>query len=388
MSTDPWSADAVLVLGFGGPEGPDQVWPFLERVTAGRGVPRERLAVVAEHYLSIGGVSPINAQNRSLTEELEGRLRARGVAAPVTLAHRNSPPYAVEGLTDLAAAGARQVLALATSAFPSYSGCRQYREDLGQGLVDAGLVDAFEVRKIGPFFDLAAVVEANVRAVRAGLAQLVDQGSARPIVLFSTHSLPTMAAATAGPDGGDGYTAAHRFVAEEVIAALGGTSDDGDPIAWRLVYQSRSGSPSVLWLEPDILDALAEIASVRDDRDATHDGDGGSATSATRPDGVLVVPLGFLTDHVEVIWDLDTQAGHTAYELGLPFVRAATIGTDPGFLDALADLVAHHATDGAHPAPARLAAAPGQGRCCGDGCCANPRSTRPAVAAARTGDLP
>ena len=174
-------------------------------------------------------------------------------------------------------------------------------------------------------------------------------------------------------DGGDGYTAAHRFVAEEVIAALGGTSDDGDPIAWRLVYQSRSGSPSVPWLEPDILAALAEVAALHRDN---------------RPDGVLVVPLGFLTDHVEVIWDLDTQASQTAYELGLPFVRAATIGTDPGFLDALADLVAHHATGGAHPAPARLAAAPGQGRCCGDGCCANPRSTRPAVAAARTGDLP
>ena len=129
------------------------------------------------------------------------------------------------------------------------------------------------------------MVEANVRAVRAGLAQLVDQGSARPIVLFSTHSLPTMAAATAGPDGGDGYTAAHRFVAEEVIAALGGTSDDGDPIAWRLVYQSRSGSPSVPWLEPDILAALAEVAALHRDN---------------RPDGVLVVPLGFLTDHVAV----------------------------------------------------------------------------------------
>jgi len=410
MSPAPWTADAVLVLGFGGPEGPDEVWPFLERVTAGRGVPRERLAVVAEHYLALGGVSPINAQNRTLAGELETRLRARGVTALVTLAHRNSPPYAVDGLSALAAGGARRVLALATSAFPSYSGCRQYREDLGQGLLDAGLADppevnaasadaeladapvadsvlaeaSVEVRKIGPFFELDALVEANVRAVADGLARLAEQGCTQPIVFFSTHSLPITAAAASGPDdqpdGGpdreDGYSAAHRLVAAEVIRRIRRGDDTAGPLDWRLVYQSRSGAPSIPWLEPDIVDALGDVAATR----ATAD--------PTTPDGVLVVPLGFLTDHVEVRWDLDTQAGRTAYELGVPFVRAATIGTDPGFLDALADLVAHHATGGAHRAPARLAAARGDRRRCADGCCANPRSTRPAVAAARTGDLP
>ncbi|MEI2827997.1 MAG: ferrochelatase [Dermatophilaceae bacterium] len=201
------AADAVIVLGFGGPEGPDEVWPFLERVAAGRGIPRERLAAVAEHYQRFGGISPINGHNRDLTAALTAGLRDRGIEIPVVLAHRNTPPYAADALTSLTGAGAdgdQTIVALATSAYPSYSGCRQYREDLGQGLVDAGLSGdtRVTVRKIPPFFALDGVSTAATELVLDGLDRARAGGAANPVVLFTTHSLPSGGARASGPAAG------------------------------------------------------------------------------------------------------------------------------------------------------------------------------------------
>ncbi|MGC3993664.1 MAG: ferrochelatase [Propionicimonas sp.] len=337
--------DAVLLMGFGGPEGTEEVVPFLERVTAGRGIPRERLVEVGQHYFTLGGVSPINAQNRALRAALADALRAQGVDIETVLANRNSPPFVPDVLADLAGRGHRRVLAVATAAYAGYSSCRQYREDLGLALAD-GQVDV-DARKLPPFYDLPAFVGAITELLLASLPADLDLAPDSTRLVFTTHSIPTVAARNAGPEG-DAYLTEHRWVAARVVEAIAAATGVAKP--WDLVFQSRSGPPQVPWLEPDVNDALREFAA--------------SGTT-----DVVLVPIGFISDHMEVIWDLDTQAQETAAELGVRLIRTPTVGTHPGFV---ADLAARIATELRTGSPE-----PGPGQFCFGGCCANPRRDAP-----------
>ena len=325
--------------------------PFLERVTAGRGIPRERLIEVGQHYLTLGGVSPINEQNRAMRAALEERLRGRGLEIEFVLANRNSAPFIEDVVADLASRGRRRLLALATSIYSSYSGCRQYREDLGRALGALGPDSGVVAVKIPPFPRLPGLIEANTDLLAGTLAGLEPEGLR---VMFTTHSIPTAMSSTAGPEGartdGDLYSAQHLAVARTVIAEATRRARLPEVPGWSLVYQSRSGAPHIPWLEPDINDAITEAA----------------AEGATT---IVIVPIGFLTDHVEVIWDLDTQARQTAEALGVTTVRVPTVGTHPAFLDSLADLVTEHLTRPGLPAE------PGQ--FCFGSCCRNPRSDLP-----------
>ena len=293
------NADALMVVGFGGPECMDDVIPFLERVTAGRGIPRERLAEVGEHYIHFGGKSPVNEQNRALAEALAARLKERGIPIPVVIANRNSAPFIPDVLTELASSGVKEVLALATASFSCYSSCRQYREDLGQSLEEISPTD-LRVRKLPPFWDLPGLEDAYVEALTPALTN--ETNSTR--VMFAIHSLPLSMAESAGA-AGNGYVNQQRDLARRVLSracALVGLEEEP---TWELVYQSRSGPPHIPWLEPDISDALQ----------AAHD------QGITK---VVCVPISFLTDHMEVVWDLDTQAAETAAELGVEFTRVPT----------------------------------------------------------------
>jgi len=354
--------DAFLLVSFGGPEGPDDVMPFLENVTRGRGVPRERLEAVSHHYLALGGVSPINAQNRALLDALGAELAARGHALPVYWGNRNWEPFLGPELERIQADGHRRVIALATSAYASYSGCRQYREDLGGALVTHGLAGELEIAKVRHFFDHPGFVTPFAEGVAAALRDLGAEGFdfSATRLFFTTHSIPRAMAAASGPPGrfdGDGaYVAQHLAAIEAVLRIL---ADDGVAVPpWSLVYQSRSGSPHVPWLEPDVNDAL---------RGAAADG----MTAA------VVVPIGFVSDHVEVVWDLDHEARETCEELGVRMIRVATPGTHPAFVAGLADLVLEQAAGLPETALSPLGPWPAV---CARGCCANPAGALPTVA--------
>jgi ferrochelatase len=351
--------DAVLLLSFGGPEQPADVLPFLENVTHGRGIPRERLESVAEHYHHFGGRSPINDQNRALLAALRAELDARGLDVPLYWGNRNWHPFLLDTLRRARADGARRLCVIVTSAYSSYSGCRQYREDLAAALLRlAGEVGADQlpaVDKIRHYFNHPGFVATNLDAVLAGLAQVPD-GSR---VAFVTHSVPTAMNDTAGIEGGR-YETQHRDVAATVAAAVGerlGTTPE-----WELVYCSRSGSPDRPWLEPDVNDHLRALK----DRGVP---------------GVVVAPIGFISDHMEVAYDLDTEARRTAQEIGLPFVRAATVGTDSRFVAGLVDLLLERAAQARGEVPEQ----PTAGECgpswavCPADCCRNPRGDEPAA---------
>ncbi|MFT4108116.1 ferrochelatase [Propionicimonas sp.] len=340
--------DAVVLMGFGGPEGSEEVVPFLERVTAGRGIPRERLVEVGQHYFTLGGVSPINAQNRALLAALADALCAQGVEIETVLANRNSPPFVPDVLADLAARGHRRLLAVATAAYAGYSSCRQYREDLGLALA-GGALDV-DVRKLPPFYDLPAFADAVSELLLRCLPADLDLAADSTRLVFTTHSVPAVAARNAGPEG-DAYLTEHRWVARRVVAAVAEATGVTKP--WDLVFQSRSGPPQVPWLEPDVNDALREFAAA-----GTTD--------------VVLVPIGFISDHMEVIWDLDTQARETAAELGVRLIRTPTVGTHPGFVADLARRIADELRAGSPE--------PGPGQFCFGGCCANPHRDAPAAA--------
>ncbi len=344
--------EAVLIASFGGPEGPEEVMPFLERVAAGRGIPRERLEAVHQHYLRMGGRSPINEQNRALVAALSEELRARGIDVPVVLANRNSPPFFDDVLRDLHGRGHRRVIALATSMYSAYSSCRQYREDLAAALDATGLAGALDVVKARPGYDRTDFIAANAALLSESLDGRPREGLT---VMFTTHSIPVADAQASGPAGSTGesdvYSAQHQEVARAVIAAAGAES-----LPWRLVYQSRSGPPHIPWLEPDVNDALRD-----------------EAEAGTRT--VLLVPIGFVSDHVEVIWDLDTEARQTAADLGLDVVRVPTVGTHPVFVAGLATQVqALLAASGDN------AAGTGWADFCAADCCVNRRGEQPTVA--------
>ena len=310
---------AVLLVSFGGPERPEEVLPFLENVTRGRGIPRERLAEVGEHYLLFGGRSPINDQCRMLLAALRNEMDARGLAVPLFWGNRNSAPFLADEVRAIEAAGLHRVLAVVTSAYPSYSSCRQYRENL----YDAASETAVQIDRIRHYANHPGFVAAAVEATIAALDRL-GEGAAGARLVFVTHSIPLAMAVTAGPKPrtpAGGYVDWHQAVAVEVarqVAARGGELD------FDLVYCSRSGPPGQPWLEPDINDHLR----------ALHRG-GVSA--------VVLVPIGFVSDHMEVIFDLDTEAAATAAELGLACERAATAGVHPAFVAGLVDLMLERA---------------------------------------------
>jgi ferrochelatase len=313
---DPNPYDAVLLLSFGGPEKPGDVLPFLQNVTRGRGIPDERLKEVGEHYYRFGGRSPINDQNRALLAALRDSFDEVGLELPIYWGNRNWAPYLNDTVREMVADGVRRAAVIVTSAYPSYSGCRQYRENLeAAGLEIPGAPRFDKLRHyanhpgfVGPF------VEAAVKA----LAELPDDAA----IAYVTHSIPTAMNDTSGPGGG-AYVVWHLDVADQITAEV--ERRTGRSRRTDLVYCSRSGPPQVPWLEPDVNDHLDLLAS-----------DGAS--------GVAVVPIGFVSDHMEVIYDLDTEAAATAAKLGLPMARATTPGTHPDFVTMLRDLVLERAT--------------------------------------------
>ncbi|MDN5770092.1 MAG: ferrochelatase [Microlunatus sp.] len=314
---DPY--DAILLLSFGGPERPEDVLPFLQNVTRGRGIPAERLVEVGEHYHLFGGRSPINDQCRDLLAALRTELDRRGLSQPLFWGNRNWNPYLSEVARRLDGDGYRRVLVLTTSAYPAYSSCRQYRENL----YDAFAETTITVEQIRHYANHPGFVSASVAATVAATDGL--PAGLRPRLVFVTHSIPSAMAATAGPppySAEGSYVDWHRLVAAEVTRQVAQVRQIAT--AHDLVYCSRSGSPSQPWLEPDVNDHLAALAAA-----------GESA--------VVLVPIGFVSDHMEVIFDLDTEAAATAAELGLPLARAATAGTHPDFVSGLVDLLVERA---------------------------------------------
>jgi ferrochelatase len=306
--------DAFLLVSFGGPEGPDEVMPFLENVTRGRGVPPERLAQVAEHYYAVGGVSPINQQCRDLLAAVRADFSANGLSLPVYWGNRNWAPYLADTVRAMADDGVRRAVAFVTSAYSSYSSCRQYLDDIEQARAAAG-PDAPRIDKIRRFFNHPGFIEPFAASTRAALGTLPAGLRDDAHLVFTAHSVPATMAQASGPGGG------HRYVAELTEAAgLIAERTGGDTHPWTLAYQSRSGPPSQPWLEPDICDHLGELAK-----------------SGTR--AVVVIPVGFVSDHMEVLHDLDVEAAHSADSLGLAFARAATPGTDPRFASMITELV-------------------------------------------------
>ena len=400
--------DAILLQSYGGPRRPEDVLPFMRNATAGRGVPDSRLVEVSGHYQSVGGASPINACNAELRDALQARLAERGSTLPIIVGNRNWHPFVSQALRELADGGARRVLALPTAAFGSYSGCRQYREDLAGAVAllaagaDGATGDGFEadaaarvggdgggpvdltVDKTRPYYNTSGLLQANVDAIVEAYGRLAEQGvaAADARLVLVTHSIPlgmeTGSAPSPDSDGAHGvpdvdsptetgqpsrhsahhpggrsailtpaqpaeqrepgvaadlstevsYVAQHEALAAvlvpEVARRLGLEAVEAD-----LVYCSRSGPPQARWLEPDVNDHLEALA-------AGHLTDG---SPVSRPEGVVVAPFGFISDHMEVVFDLDTEAAQTARDLGMPYARAATVGTHPAFVDSLVDIL-------------------------------------------------
>ncbi|MGB0678243.1 MAG: ferrochelatase [Polyangiales bacterium] len=341
MPTPPY--DAVLLLSFGGPEKPEDVMPFLRNVVRGRPVPEARLEAVAEHYMHFGGKSPIGDQNRALLAALERHLRAHGPDLPVYWGNRHWHPLLPDALRQIQADGRRRVLAFVTSAFGSDASCRQYLAAIAAARQALG-PEAPEVDKIRLFFNHPDFIAAQVAQVQDALAAHGWPPGADYHLSFTAHSIPTAMAEHAG------------YVAQlEQSAAL--VADVLTPQDWSLVYQSRSGPPTQPWLEPDIgahLQALAAQGVAR----------------------VVVVPLGFVSDHMEVRWDLDIEAKEEAAGLGLDFVRAGTVGTHPRFVQMIAKLIAERTAGAPRQHVGQLPPAPDR---CVPGCCA----WRPAAAAGR-----
>jgi ferrochelatase len=349
--------DAILLLSFGGPEGPDDVVPFLENVTRGRGVPRERLEEVAEQYLLFGGRSPINDQNQALLGALQAELDRRGHDLPLHWGNRNWAPYLEDVLAELTEAGHRRVLAVTTSAYSSYSACRQYLDDIDRAVAavrDAG-GDPPAVEKVRPYWNHPGFVLAMVERVHAALEALSAADRNRARLVFTAHSVPLSMAETSDYQAqllDEATMIVERAAVPRTSTARNGPPADGDR-GWDLVYQSRSGPPQVPWLEPDIVDHLAVL----------HDRD---------EDVVVVVPIGFTSDHMEVVYDLDTQAAQAAEALGMTMVRAGTVGTHPLFVRGLVDVLDEHLVG---RLPAALGALGPRVNPCRPGCCPAPART-------------
>ena len=301
--------DAVLLLSFGGPEGPEQVMPFLENVTRGRGIPSERLADVAEHYLHFGGVSPINGINRELITVLQAELAHRGSDLPIYFGNRNWEPYVEDAVAAMRDNGIRRAAVFATSAWGGYSSCRQYVEDIARARQAAG-DGAPELVKLRQYFDHPHFVEMFTDAIAAAARTLPEHLREDARLVFTAHSIPLAARSRCGPD----LYSRQVGYASRLVAMAAGYSD------YDQVWQSRSGPPRVPWLEPDVADHLASLAD-----------------SGTK--GVIVCPIGFVADHIEVVCDLDHELRLRAEEAGIAFARAATPNADPRFARLAADLI-------------------------------------------------
>ncbi|MGI8613221.1 MAG: ferrochelatase [Nocardioidaceae bacterium] len=365
--------DAVLLVSFGGPEQPADVLPFLANVTHGRGIGQQRLREVAEHYESFGGRSPINDQCRHLLSAIREDLRAAGIGLPVYWGNRNWDPYLSGAVARMAADGVRRAACFVTSAYPSYSGCRQYRENLFDAViaVDATGSSAPRLDKLRHYHDHPGFVQPFVDAAVTALDDLPADRRDPAQLIFVTHSIPQGMAADSGRfpgPGGDGhaYVATHRAVAAEVSRRVAAATGRRHPHS--LAYCSRSGPAHVLWLEPDVNDHLGALhrAGAR---------------------AVVVVPIGFVSDHMEVVFDLDTEAAATARRLGLAFARAATPGTDPRFVAMVRDLLLERAAAERAEQPVRTTVGGRRASwdVCPAGCCRNGREPdRPALCGADT----
>jgi ferrochelatase len=303
----------VILVSFGGPEGPDDVIPFLENVLRGRNVPRERMLEVAKHYYHFGGVSPINEQNRALIAALVEELNRHGPQLPVYWGNRNWHPLLPDAVQQMADDGVRRALALVTSVFSSYSGCRQYLENIAEACRQVGPA-APRIDKLRAFYNHPGFIEPMVERVQAALGEIPPQRRGAAALVLTAHSIPLQMADTS------------RYVPqlqEACRLVAGGVGRDD----WQLVYQSRSGPPTQPWLEPDVGDYLRRLKShgIED---------------------VVVVPIGFISDHMEVLYDLDTEARAISEDIGLNMVRAGTVGTHPKFVAMLRELIAER-TSGA-----------------------------------------
>lgn len=311
--------DAILVVSFGGPDGPDDVIPFLENVLRGRHVPRERMLEVAEHYYHFGGRSPINEQNLELTKALTAELAEHGPRLPIYWGNRNWHPLLVDTLRDMVANGVHRALAFVTSVFSSYSSCRQYREDVARAQQEVG-PSAPQVDKLRVFFNHPGFIEPMIDRTRSALEQIPAERRGETLLAFTAHSIPeTMA---------DGCQYERQLSESCRLVAAGAGHDK-----WHLVYQSRSGPPHQPWLEPDVCDFLHE----------TH--------TAGRLRDIVLVPIGFISDHMEVVYDLDTEARQVCDELGINMIRASTVGTHPRFIRMIRELIEERMSD----SPKRLA---------------------------------
>ncbi|OBA58429.1 ferrochelatase [Mycobacterium sp. 1100029.7] len=301
--------DAVLLLSFGGPEGPEQVRPFLENVTRGRNVPPERLDDVAEHYLHFGGVSPINGINRALIAQLEAELHNRGLDLPVYFGNRNWEPYIEDTVTTMRDNGIRRAAVFTTSAWSGYSSCTQYAEDIARARNAAG-PGAPELIKLRPYFDHPRFVQIFADTIGAASGALTAEQQRAARLVFTAHSIPVAADQRLGPRL---YSRQVAYAASLVAAAAGYGEYD-------LAWQSRSGPPQVPWLEPDVADHLAALAD--------------AGTTA-----VIICPIGFVADHIEVVWDLDEELRSQAQAAGVALVRASTPNAHPRFAQLAADLI-------------------------------------------------
>ena len=322
--------DALLVVSFGGPEGMDDVMPFLENVVRGRNIPRERLLGVAHHYEMFDGVSPINQQNRSLIAALKEELRRNGPDLPIYWGNRNWHPLLPDTLRTMAADGIKNALAFVTSAYSSFSSCRQYRQNIADAQAEAG-PGAPQIEKLRAFYNHPLFIDANVDRIRGAFAQLngpVDH------LAFTAHSIPETMAANC--DYSDQLAETGRLIADTL-----GVEN------WKVVYQSRSGSPTQPWLAPDICDHLKQL-------------------NEEGVKNVVVAPIGFVSDHMEVVYDLDVEARRRADELGLNLVRAATAGTHPSFVKMIRELILERVDN----APARFLGSRGVAHSiCPTNCC-------------------
>jgi protoporphyrin/coproporphyrin ferrochelatase len=360
--------DAFLLVSFGGPEGPGDVMPFLRNVTRGRDVPAARLEEVAEHYMAFGGVSPLNGQCRELLAAVGADFAARGVGLPLYWGNRNWQPCLPETVARMAAAGVRRAMAFVTSPYSSYSACRQYRDDIERARAEVGK-DAPVIDKIRPYFNHPGFIEPFADATRTALASLPPEVRGAARLVFTAHSVPgAMAAISGSPSAGTArpgqpggrYAAelseAARLVTGRVFADHAQRADGGCAPSFDLVYQSRSGPPHVPWLGPDIGDHLADLAK-----------EGVPAA--------VIVPVGFTSDHMEVVHDLDVEAARAAAGLGLPLARAAAPMPDPRFAAMVTDLVLERMGTAEPAALGGCGPAPGD---CPADCCRYQPARRPA----------
>lgn len=339
--------DSILVVSFGGPEKTEDVMPFLENVTRGRGIPPGRLLEVAEHYHHFGGKSPINDQCRELIAALRPELDAHGIRLPIYWGNRNWHPYLADTLRQMRSDGMTHALALVTSAYSSYSGCRQYRENVSTAQAEVG-EGAPKIDKLRVFYNHPGFIEALTERVQAALKQFPESAPGLVHFVATAHSIPCAMADTSD------YVKQLRETMHLVASSAGLTTGE-------LVFQSRSGPPTQPWLEPDILDYLRMLHS-------------------QGVKNVLVAPIGFISDHLEVLFDLDTEAQELATELGMNMVRVATAGTHPAFIRMLRQLIAERLSDG-EPKLAIGRYPPNHDVCPLDCCPAPQRPNRPLASA-------